>query len=200
MHSGLHAWKAYSWSPYHVKSKAAYPFWEGPASLARSNLRADWCSGRRDTEGKNDLELVYQTAADQILHRNICSAVLDREAFPGLSSTPLWFKFVYWLVSDVDRRRWILDLVLRLQLQVMFWSHDYHCYHGYVPFTWPWLLVGDWCPPVWAEVWQDRSMYAISNVVMLTLYSLGILAFGMKGEYPEYTPSTTDKQKETSMS
>lgn len=138
--------------------------------------------------------LSVDLVADEVLWRNICSAVLDRELFPRLDSTPWWLKSLFSILMPAWRN-WLLNLVLQLQLQVILFSHDFNVYHGYIPVTWPWIHQ-PWGgrPPIWARRMQIRSMYLISTSVMGFAYWTGTLLMGMRGEYPEYTPEATQEE------
>jgi hypothetical protein len=147
--------------------------------------------------------LTVMIVANRVLHRNICSAILDRDLFPQLQTTPQWFK-VLWRMSSDSRRCRLLDSALRLQLEVIFYKHDYHFVHGRVPFTdlfWPDNTPG------WAKKWEMRSMLLFSRTHETTsmppsddrcteqltcfffaAYWKGRGLYGMKGGYAEYTP------------
>lgn len=135
--------------------------------------------------------LTVDLATDHALWRNICSVVTDRAIFPRLSSTPLWLRALFAILAVVlpTWRERLLDKMLWMQLQAIFFAHDFHMYYGYVPVTWPWIAQpfgGQ--PPAWATRLQVQSFYIIAKVVMTWAYWVGILFLGMKGEYVEYTP------------
>jgi hypothetical protein len=137
------------------------------------------------------LPLTVDLVADHALWRNICSAVLDRDVFPQLSSTPSWLKALFTILNVVPAwRSELLSLMLWIQLQTIFHAHDFRVYHGYVMVTWPWIArpFGS-RPPVWAKRLQLQSLYFIARAVMTTAYWVGTLFLGIKGEYVEYTPS-----------
>ena len=134
--------------------------------------------------------LTLNLVADHALWRNICSAVLDRDIFPRLASTPLWLRALFAALTVVPSwRNKLLSLMLWIQLQTIFLAHNFHMDHGYVQVTWPWIAQpfgGQ--PPVWAEKLEIASLYFIARVVMTAAYWTGTLLLGMKGEYAEYTP------------
>jgi hypothetical protein len=134
--------------------------------------------------------LTVDLVADHTLWRNICSAVLDRDIFPQLRSTPLWLKALFAVLAAVPAwRNGLLSLMLWFQLQTVFYAHDFRVYHGYIHVTWPWIAQPFGSrPPVWAQRLQLQSMYVIARVVMATAYWTGTLFLGMRGEYVEYTP------------
>lgn len=132
--------------------------------------------------------LCVDLVADEALWRNICSAILDRDLFPQLESTPWWLRSLFGILMPAWRD-WLLNAILQVQLQAIFFSHDFNVYHGYFPATWPWVRQ-PWGgrPPNWARSLQIGSMYLISTSVMGLAYWTGTLLMGIKGEYPEYTP------------
>jgi hypothetical protein len=108
--------------------------------------------------------------ASHALWRNVCSAILDRAVFPQLASTPLWLKVLFAMLAVVPSRRdRLLDVMLWIQLQVIFAAHDTHLYHGCVPVTWLWLMPFSNVPD-WARRWQVQSYYVIARVVMTVAY------------------------------
>jgi hypothetical protein len=149
--------------------------------------RVAWNRLKRDAQVPLTVDLV----ADHALWRNICSAVLDRDIFPQLRSTPLWLKALFAILAVVPSwRNGLLSLMLWIQLQTIFQAHDFHMYHGYIPVTWPWMCQPfGGRPPVWAKRLQLQSLHFIARAVMTTAYWAGTLFLGMKGEYVEYTPS-----------
>ncbi|KAF2489112.1 hypothetical protein BU16DRAFT_173249 [Lophium mytilinum] len=76
--------------------------------------------------------------ADHTIWRNICSAVLDGDIFPQLHSTPLWLKALFAILAVAPEwRNGLLGLMLWIQLQTIFYTHDFRVYHGYIPVIWP---------------------------------------------------------------
>ncbi|KAM0425422.1 hypothetical protein ACHAPT_009479 [Fusarium lateritium] len=147
-----------------------------------------WGPAREDSQ----LQLKVDFVGNHVLWRNICSAVLDRNLFPELSSTPYWLRAIFAILrlAPVWRDK-LLEWMLWIQLHVIFASNDFHIYYGRIPFTWLYTLkpFGD-DPPLWAKQWTLRSKLVISWVVMKTAYWAGRIFLGMKGEYTEYTPAT----------
>jgi hypothetical protein len=144
-----------------------------------------WDRPQTDTQ----VSLVVDMVADHALWRNICSAVLDKDIFPQLASTPWWLKALFAILAVVPSwRNALLSLMLWIQLQAIFLAHGFHVYHGCVPVTWLWILQPfDGRPPLWARRLQTRSF--IAKAVMTTTYWAGTLLLGMKGNYAEYTPN-----------
>ena len=82
------------------------------------------------------MPLTVDLVADHALWRNICSAVLDRDIFPRLASTPFWLKALFAILTIVPSwRTKPLSLILWIQLQTIFLAHNFHMYHGYVQVT-----------------------------------------------------------------
>jgi hypothetical protein len=160
--------------------------------------RVSW---KRDYRKSHDtqppLTVDLLVAADShVLWRNICSAVLDRDIFPQLAPTPAWLRALFAILEVVrpSSRDWLLGLMLRIQLQTIFFAHRFHVYHGYVPVTWPWMYQPfGGRPPTWAKRLQLNSMYLIVRAVMTVAYWAAVLFLGMKGEYVEYTPRRGEK-------
>ena len=130
--------------------------------------------------------LTVEIEADYILWRNICSAIHDRDIYPNLASTPYWVKALFFLLSRNQKMKSkFLGLMLRIQLQSIFYSHDFHISHGSIPLHLFWIFRRT---PEWAQRLQLQSLYLIAWAVMATAYWVGRLFLGMKGEYLEYTP------------
>ena len=133
--------------------------------------------------------LIVDLLADEILWRNICSATIDRDIFPNLASTPYWFKAFFTILAPISRYRVILlDLILYIQIQMIFYAHDFYVYHGTIQLHSLWLL--PWIfrqAPPWVDRFELQVSYIITRVVMATAYWVGKLFLGMKGEYSEYT-------------
>lgn len=139
---------------------------------------------------KKTPSLTVDLVADHTLWRNIGSAILDRDIFPQLFSTPLWLRVLFAVLTIIPSwRNKLLDLILWIQLQTIFFAHDFRLFHGLIPFTWPWITQPfGGRPPAWATRLQWQSGYIIAWAVMTLAYWAGTLVFGMKGEYIEYTP------------
>ncbi|GIZ45074.1 hypothetical protein CKM354_000825800 [Cercospora kikuchii] len=132
--------------------------------------------------------LVVDIEANTKLHRNICSAILDRDKFPRLASTPFWIKGLFVLLSASSRlQEWLLEAMLRVQLQTIYYAHDYHIFHGRIPFDM--FFVWPLTPEVpRATQLAFRSRFWVSKIVMSSCYWVGRILLGMRGEYEEYTP------------
>lgn len=143
----------------------------------------------RRRHGDNEV-LIVDLIADYTLWRNICSATIDRDIFPQLASTPYWFKALFIILAPILRYRvTLLDLILYIQMQMIFYTHDFYVYHGTIEFHSLWLL--PWIfrqAPPWVDRLELQIAYIITRVVMATAYWIGKLFLGMKGEYSEYTP------------
>lgn len=139
---------------------------------------------------KASIPLTVVLVAEHILWRNICSAILDRDVFPNLTSTPFWLKGLFALLAFVPSwKACMLNVMLWTQLQTIFYAHDFHLYHGHIPLGSLWMhQIWPSRPPRWAERSQLRTLYIISRVVMTSIYWIGRLFLGMRGEYVEYTP------------
>ena len=158
------------------------------------------CS-RRDRHTRASLEnLTVALDADPVLWRNVCSATLDRDLYPNLASTPYWLKALFAFLALLPRwRELFLSGILWVQIQAMFYAHDFHLYHGHVPLARPWTAqpIGGRAP-MWAYRAQAWSMRAISRVVMAACYWGGWLFCGIRGAYEVYTPQPRDGQGEKS--
>jgi hypothetical protein len=135
--------------------------------------------------------LTVDFVAHHTLWRNYCSAILDADIFPRLASTPWWLKALFASLAFLPSwRDKLLRLMLSIQLQAIFFAHDFHVYHGRVPVTWLWMYqpFGE-RPPAWAKRLQLQSMLFIARAVMTAAYYASTLFLGMRGEYPEYTPT-----------
>ena len=144
-----------------------------------------------DGDGKADPALlIVDLEAPATLHRNVCSAVLDRELFPRLSSTPPWlrglFALLAWLPAAQER---LLACLLWVQLRTMFYTHGFHLYCGRISISWWWMAqpFGGHVPQ-WAKNFEWRSQEIISVIVLASCYWVGTLLLGMKAEYRQYTP------------
>lgn len=138
-----------------------------------------------------DAPLVVDLEVGHAVWRNICSAIIDRDTFAQLTSTPLWLKAVFGILTIIPYlKNALLGFMLWIQLRVIFSTHGIYISHGSIPFTLPWMLQPfGGKPPSWAIQWQLYSLYFIARVVMDPAYWIGITFLGMQGEYAEYTPS-----------
>lgn len=134
-----------------------------------------------------------------MLWRNVCGAILDRDRFQGLASTPYWLKALFGLLALLlpRLRERLLSGMLWVQIQAMFYAHDFHVFHGYVLVIRPWTAqpFGGHAPP-WAYKAQLWSMQMVSWVVMVACYWGGRLFCGMSGEYDVYTLLSRDGREE----
>ena len=149
--------------------------------------RVSWNRLRIDAQ----VPLMVDLVANHTLWRNVCSTILDKDIFPQLASTPSWLKALFTILAVIPSwRNALLNMMLWIQLQTVFLTHDVHVYYGYIPVTWPWTTQPfGGRPPIWATRLKIQSVYFIAKAVMTTAYWTGTLFLGMKGEYIEYTPS-----------
>ncbi|RYP45732.1 hypothetical protein DL768_007973 [Monosporascus sp. mg162] len=162
----------------------------GPAGMSLQFVPGQRIAWHRPKNNAK-VPLIVDLVADHVLWRNICSAILDRDIFPRLASTPWWLKALFAIVAAVPPwRNKLLSVMLWIQLQSIYFAHDFHMFHGYVGVTWPWFAVPFGSrPPLWAKRLQLQSTFLIARAVMTIAYWTGTLFLGMKGEYAEYTPS-----------
>lgn len=120
----------------------------------------------------------------------MASAIMDKDLYPHLSTTPIWIKGIFTILriappAASDR---LLTALLWIQLQMTMYHHDFHKYYSYIPFALPWH-VQIWAgrAPRWVYDLQNWSMWTITRVVMGSCYWFGRLALGMNGSYAEYT-------------
>ena len=133
--------------------------------------------------------LTVDLVADQILWRNICGAILDKDLFPRLASTPYWFRGLFAILAPFPQIRVkLLALVLWIQIQTIFFTHDFHTSHGTIPLYLIWLLTSFSRPPEWAQQLELQIELVIARVAMTTTYWIGTIFLGIKGEYLDYTP------------
>lgn len=119
------------------------------------------------------------------------SAILDRNIYASLASTPLWIKLVLNILRAVpSAREALLSWLLFVQVQAILYAHDFREFHGRINCIWPWTRqpVGG-RPPQWALDLQRQTEYWIAEVVMVSCFWGGRIALGMRGQYPEYTRS-----------
>lgn len=162
---------------------------QGLGKIFEPGMWAAWSRQRQNRPPQDPLKVAF--IAEHLLWRNICSATLDRDLYPSLTTTPLWIKGSFALLSFFPSwREKVLDAMLWIQLQTIFYAHDLHLYHGQIPFVklamFPWIWPDR--PPPWAERLQIRSMCVISRVVMTCTYWFGRIMLGMMGEYKDYSP------------
>lgn len=190
----------YAWGPEGSCNQVCGP---GSEKTFRPGDRMAFNCSRRDKNTRVSLfPLMVDLDADHSVWRNVCSATLDRDLFPGLSSTPYWLKALFAFLSLFPRaREALLSSDLWIQTQAIFYGHDFHTWHGFVPVTWPWIAqIGGGHAPRWAYELQLWSVLAISRVVMAASCWGGRLFCGIHGEYAAYTPArmgTEARRKET---
>lgn len=99
------------------------------------------------------------------------------------------------LVVVPSWREKLLEMMLWMQLEIIWFAHDFHVYHGYIHLTWPWMMqpFGGTAPD-WVKRLQLRIMYFIAWMVMAVVYRVGTLFLGMKGEYTEYSPTAYEEK------
>lgn len=142
------------------RSKHAF---ESPGStiFMETDDSLSWMKGTIDLNERVPLTVII--VANPTLHRNICSAILDKNLYPRLRSTPLWFKAL-WKLSSGSRQQCLLDFILRLQLKMIYYEHDYHFSYGFIPFTWPYGFPWGDNIPDRPKRMEHRSMLLISHV------------------------------------
>jgi hypothetical protein len=137
--------------------------------------------------------------ASHNLWRNISSAVLDRVIFPRLSSTPLWLRALFAILAIVPS--WtnrLLNLMLWVQLQTIFFARDFYVYHGYVPVTWPWIAQPfDGRPPAWAKRLPVQSLYIIARTGMILADWAGTPFLGMRASMSSIHPGEGTETRST---
>jgi len=148
-----------------------------------------WSAGKQES----DQELiVLLESEDEILYRNTSSATIDADRFPSLSSTPLWVKLLYSLLAfSPTAQRSMIARLLWIQLQIIYFAHDFCAYHGSVHAPFFWFITHPFSlerPPNWIFNIEWWSVGVISNITQRACYWFGSLFLGMKAEYPEYTP------------
>jgi hypothetical protein len=166
----------------------------GPGS--RSAIRGgdvhSWSSYEPDQEFIALLE-----SEDEVLYRNAVSAILDADRFPFLSTTPLWFRILYYsLAFSPAAQRALNNKALWIQLQTMYCTHDMGVQYGSFPapfiywITHPFRFLEK--PPTWVFNVQWWSVFAITKTVQRSCYWFSRLFLGMEAEYVEYTPHSLD--------
>jgi hypothetical protein len=135
---------------------------------------------------------VLLEAEDENLYRNTSSAILDATRFPFLSSTPFWVQPLYSLLAfSPAAQRLMIARLLWIQLQMMYFAHDFRVHHGSVHAPYLWYLTHPYSfgrPPNWVFDIEWWSIGVISTATQRTCYWLGRLFLGIKAEYLEYTP------------
>ena len=136
--------------------------------------------------------IVLLETEDDILYRNMSSAILDAIRFPFLSSTPFWVQLLYSLLAfSPAAQRLMLARLLWIQLQMMYFAHDFWMHHGSINAPYLWHLTHPYSferPPNWVFDIEWWSIGVISTATQRACYWMGRLFLGMKAEYLEYTP------------
>lgn len=136
--------------------------------------------------------LLEVDAKDEVLYRNTSSATLDASRYPFLSSMPFWVQLLYSLLAfSPAAQRLMIAKLLWIQLQMMYFAHDFWMHHGSVNAPYWWYLTHRYSfdrPPQWVFDVEWWSIGVISRTTQRACYWLGRLFLGMKAEYAEYTP------------
>jgi len=141
---------------------------------------------------KREEIVVLFVIQDESLYRNVCSAILDAEKFPYQRTTPLWLRGVFAALKLLPTaKKWLVEWMLYIQLQVIYYKHGYWEYHGGINALpwWHWthpFNVGR--HPAWTVRMQPRSQRFFSKAVQGAYYWVGRSLFGMKGDHPQYNP------------
>lgn len=149
------------------------------------STRRGWRNSNYTKRSRDPVDLVVNLVGDEAFHRNVCSAILDRERMASLASTPILLRLFLSLLAIFapSAREWILDMMLAIQLRMMFYDHGFWVIH----WMFPALVRPQWqsaCRLVWRM--QKGATYTVQGLC----YWVGRLFLGMKGRYPEYTPSS----------
>ncbi|KAK2733486.1 hypothetical protein FQN57_002095 [Myotisia sp. PD_48] len=146
-----------------------------------------------DSTRRRGDDLVVDLTGDESFHRNVCSAIIDRDSIAFLTSTPVLLRYLLSLLAlyAPSIREWILDVLLAIQLRMIFYAYGFWILHWTIPFLWWWHMRQIWGrprPPPWAYKldWQFRKYITYS--VQAMCFWVGKLLLGMKDRYPEYTP------------
>lgn len=152
-----------------------------------------WTSWSRTPNSKKREEIIVLfVVRDEGLYRNVCSAILDAEKFPHLRTTPLWLCGVFAALKLLPTaRKRLVEWMLYIQLQVIYYEHGYWEYHGGINALrwWQWTHPFDiGRHPAWTVRLQFRSQRFFSKAVQSAYYWVGRSLIGMKGDYPQYNP------------
>jgi hypothetical protein len=161
----------------------------GGFTVGLAGSRHRWDRGYSDR--KEEFSVLMN--ADETLYRNTCSAILDAQFYPHLSTTPYWLRFLSGLLPISARQR-LISSMLWVQIQSMNHAHKYYAWHGklqitncfwWLTFWWMGIWVRD--PPVLRRIeWYSADW--LSRLTQGTCFWAGKFLLGMKGQYPEYTP------------
>lgn len=136
--------------------------------------------------------VVIFVVRDASLYRNTCSAILDAERFPYLSTTPLWLRGVFVALGVLPTaRQWLVRWMLYVQLQTIYYEYGYWQYHGGINALSWWQSVFTWSigeHPRWTVPLEYQSQKIFSKVVQGAYSWMGRSLFGMKADYPQYNP------------
>jgi hypothetical protein len=154
-------------------------------------IRPDFLHGWSSREPEQELIALLETE-DEILYRDTSSAVFDAALFPSLPSTPFWVRLLYFLLAfSPATQRQMINKLLWIQVQMMYFAHDFRMYHGSFGFLYLWLLTHPFRserPPNWVYTIEWWSVSLRSTAMHSICYWFGRLFLGMKAEYLEYTP------------
>ena len=147
----------------------------------------EWTQSKQDEKA-----IMILTVSNEGLQRNVCSAILDAENFPHLTTTPLWLRGLFAAMRmQPAARSWLVDKMRYVQLQAIYYQHECWQYHGGINALrwWQWTHPFDIGQhPAWTVSVQYRSQKVFSKVVQGIYYWTGKLCLGMRGDYPEYNP------------
>ncbi|EFR05329.1 hypothetical protein MGYG_08340 [Nannizzia gypsea CBS 118893] len=150
---------------------------------------------RRAYSTRDQEDFVANLKGDRSFHRNVCSAIIDRDRMAFLSSTPILLRqmlaFLGLFQFSRPFRECILDLMLAIQLRAIFYANGFWIHHPTIPFFWWWewrQIWGEPRVPEWAYEFRWKMLKVITYTVQGICYWVGRLFLGMKGSYPEYTP------------
>lgn len=180
--------EAGSMQVYYHKEPRSGGMTTGPGDYKfRHGYWTGWTSSKRDEEA-----IMILTVQNEGLQRNICSAILDAEKFPHLTTTPMWLRGLFTLLRIYPGvRSWLVEKMGHVQLQAIYYRHGCWQYHGGINALrwWQWTHpfdIGE--HPAWTVSVQYRSQKVFSRIVQGFYYWVGRLFLVMRGEYPEYDP------------
>jgi hypothetical protein len=171
---------------------------DGGWKIASTGMSVKFAPGQRvvwNQPRKDAQPLTVNLVADHALWRNICSAILDRDIFPQLSSTPLWLKAIFVILALLPSwKNRLLDMILWMQLQTIFFNSRF----SYLSR----LRTGDKAVDYSAFWWSTASLGTSRTATKSLHCSKGSnencilgrnIILGIKGDYTEYTPSKGHK-------
>lgn len=144
-----------------------------------------WTSwSRTPSSKKREKVVVLLVVRDEGLYRNVCSAILDAEKFPHLRTTPLWLRGVFAALKLLPTaRKRLVEWMLYIQLQVIYYKYGYWEYHGGINALrwWQWTHPFDiGRHPAWTVRLQFRSQRFFSKAVQGAYYWVARSLVGMK--------------------